>query len=218
MRVAALIPAFREESHIADVVRRTLPYVEKVLVVDDGSGDKTGENARSAGVDVLTHVVNQGKGVSLSDGLNFLFDEGFDSVVCLDADGQHLPEEIPGFIKAAEEADLVIGNRMAVVKDMPTTRLWTNRFTSWVLGKLAGVRVPDTQCGFRLIRRECWQGIEIKTRNYDFEGEMIVAAGRAGFRITSVRVTTVYGDEVSTINPVRDTTRFFRMVWRLWRC
>ena len=216
MKVAALIPAFREERHIAEVVAKTKEYLPDILVVDDGSGDATAERAREAGARVLVNEQNMGKGASLVRGLDRLFDDGFDAAVCLDADGQHLPVEIPRFLEAAENADLVIGNRMADVKDMPFARLWTNRVTSWILSSLAGVGVPDTQCGYRLVRRDAWRGVTIQSRNYDFEGEMIVAMGRKGFRVTSVPVSTVYGDEVSTINPFRDTVRFFKMVARLW--
>lgn len=216
MKIAALIPAFREERHIAQVVRETKEYLPDVLVVDDGSGDATGDIAREAGAEVIVNDPNRGKGASLAIGLDHLFAGGYDAALCLDADGQHLPAEIPRFLEAAPNADLIIGNRMAEVEDMPFARLWTNRVTSWILSSLAGVHVPDTQCGYRLVRREAWQGVTVKTRNYDFEGEMIVAMGRKGFRVASVPVSTVYGDEVSTIHPVRDTVRFFQMVWRLF--
>ncbi len=217
MNIAALIPAYREEKHIADVVRRTKEHLSRVLVVDDGSGDDTGRIAREAGAEVIVNSPNRGKGASLAIGLDRLFADGFDAVLCLDADGQHLPAEIPRFLAAAPGADLVVGNRMADTRDMPFARLWTNRLTSRILGSLAGVAVPDTQCGFRLVGREAWRAVEVKGGNYDFEGEMIVLMGRKGFRITSVPVSTVYGDEVSDIRPVRDTIRFFRMVWRLYK-
>ncbi|MDR0361578.1 MAG: glycosyltransferase family 2 protein [Planctomycetota bacterium] len=217
MKTAALIPAYQEERHVADVVRRTLGKADRVLVVDDGSRDGTAERAREAGAEVMSNRGNLGKGASLAVGLDALFADGIDAVVCLDADGQHDPEEIPDFIAAAENADLVIGNRMADVKDMPFARLLTNRVTSWILGRLAGVKVPDAQCGFRLIRSAAWRAANVRTRNFEFEGETIVNVGRKGFRIASVPVKTIYGDEVSKINPWRDTIRFFRMIWRLWR-
>ena len=217
MKTAALIPAYREERHIAEVVRETRRYLDDVLVVDDGSGDRTAELAGQAGARVVVNPRNLGKGASLVVGLDDLFAAGYDAAVCLDADGQHLPAEISRFLEAGESADLVVGNRMADVKNMPFARLWTNRVTSWIVSRLAGVRVPDSQCGYRLIRREAWRGVTVASRNYDFESEMIVAMGRKGFRVASVPVSTIYGDEVSSIHPVRDTIRFFKMVWRLWR-
>lgn len=217
MKIAALVPAYREEKHIAEVVKGAKPHVAEVLVIDDGSGDRTAEIAAAVGARVRVNAKNLGKGASLVIGLDQLFSEGCDAVVCLDADGQHLPSEIPLFIELAGSADLVVGNRMANVKDMPFARLWTNRVTSWIISRLAGVRVPDVQCGFRLVGRGAWRGVAIVSRNYDFESEMIVAMGRKGFRIASAPVSTIYGDEVSSINPVRDTIRFFKMAWRLWR-
>lgn len=217
MKTAALIPAYREEKHVAEVVEATLRYLPDVLVMDDGSDDRTADRARAAGARVVVNPRNLGKGATLAAGLDLLFAEGFDAAMCLDADGQHLPGEIPRFLAAAENADLVIGNRMADVATMPFARLWTNRVTSGIISRLAGVRVPDTQCGFRLVRREVWRGITVRSRNYDFEAEMIVAAGRKGFRVASAPVSTIYGDEVSAINPFRDTIRFFQMTWRLWR-
>lgn len=193
-------------------------HVARVLVVDDGSGDGTGALARRAGAEVAVNGANLGKGAALAIGLNRLFSQGFDAAVCLDADGQHDPGEIPLFAAAAATADLVVGNRMADVERMPFSRRWTNRVTSRVVSSLAGVAVPDAQCGYRLITAGAWRGIAVESRNYDFESEMIVKAGRAGFRIASVPVTTIYrGDETSNIRPGRDAIRFFRLAWRLWR-
>ena len=217
MKISALIPAYNEEKHIAEVIRETRRYLDAVLVVDDGSGDGTSHAAEAAGATVLRHEKNGGKGAALASGFDRLFADGFDAAMCLDSDGQHDPADIPGFLAVADKAQLIVGNRMAAVETMPFARLWTNRVTSFILSRLAGVTVPDTQCGFRLVGRDAWVGVEIKSRNYDFEGEMIVAAGRKGLKVTSVPVKTIYGDEVSKINPFRDTIRFFSMVWRLWR-
>ena len=217
MNICAVIPAYNEEKAIADVVGRTLAHVGTVLVVDDGSEDQTGDLAKGAGARIITNNPNLGKGASLRLGLDWAADNGFEAAITLDADGQHLPEEIPRFIEAAPNADLVIGNRMAEQGSMPYVRWQTNRFTSWVVSRLAHVRVADSQVGFRLLKTAGWKQLEIMTNNYDFESEMLVSAGRKGLRIVSVPVSTVYGEEESKINPVVDTIRFARMVWRLWR-
>ena len=217
MRIAALIPAYREEEHIAAVVGATKRHVAQVLVVDDGSHDGTAAAAAAAGAKVLGNPANMGKGASLARGLRCLFAEGYAAVVCLDADGQHLPDEIPRFLEAANRADLVVGNRMEATGKMPLLRLWTNRLTSRIISRLAKTPVSDVQCGFRLIRSEAWRGVALKGRNYDLEAEMVVAMGRKGFRIAQVPVTAVYGNEKSAIRPALDTWRFFSMVWRLWR-
>lgn len=218
LRTCALIPALNEERHLADVLARTRPHVDGLLVIDDGSTDRTRAIAQAANpTHVILHERPHGKGASLAEGLDWIASQGFDATVCLDGDAQHDPDEIPRFLERADDFDLLIGNRMDERRDMPWVRWQTNRFTSWTLGRLSGVRVPDTQCGFRWIRAACWRDLHVASRNFDFEGEMIVAAGRGGWRVGNVPVRTIYGDEVSQIHPVRDTVRFFRMVFRLWR-
>jgi glycosyltransferase involved in cell wall biosynthesis len=216
MKTCAIIPAYNEEEHIGKVVSETLAHVDAVLVVDDGSSDDTAFIARKADAIVITHKPNLGKGVSLRDGLDWAAANDFCAAVTLDADGQHLPGEIPRFLEAAADADMVVGNRMADVEFMPFVRLQTNRFMSWLVSRMARTHIPDTQCGFRLIKPAAWKKLEVQSRNFDFESEMLIAAGRAGMKITSVPITTIYGDEVSKINPVKDTIRFAKMVWRLW--
>src|SRR5205807_4494200 len=103
LRVAAVIPAYQEEKHVAEVARRVRAQLEHVLVVDDGSTDATAERARHAGVDVIVHPQNRGKGEWIKTGMRYWLDLGIDYVVLLDADGQHLPEEIPRFIEAAAQ-------------------------------------------------------------------------------------------------------------------
>ncbi len=218
MRVAALIPAYCEERFIADVVRRTGAQLAEVLVVDDGSPDQTAALARGAGAEVIRHEVNQGKGAAIQTGLRALLARGCDAIVILDGDGQHRPEEIPRFVEMAgrEHTKLLIGNRMTDTKDMPWQRLATNRFMSGQISLLCGQRIADTQCGFRLLQRELVPLLLGRTGRFDYETEMLILTAWHGFRISSVPVSTVYGEETSSIHPVRDTLRFFRLMARYW--
>ncbi len=215
-KVAALIPAYREEAHIADIVRRVKAQLENVLVVDDGSPDETTPRAREAGAEVITHAQNSGKGAAIKTGFAVLLERGFDYVIILDGDGQHLPEEIDRFLQAAAgtDAGIFIGNRMCKTASMPLVRLLTNRFMSWQISRLCGHPVPDTQCGFRMIHRDVIPSLFCKSNAYDYETEMILIAGRAGHRIVSVPITTVYANEVSKISPLRDGYRFFKLISR----
>jgi len=217
--VAALIPAYFEEKRMGDVARRTLAQLDQVLVVDDGSTDGTESEARKAGAEVVRHSVNQGKGAAIKTGLRQLTArEQLRYVLVLDADGQHLPEEIPRFIAEANasRSAMIVGSRMSDLKTMPFVRKMTNLFMSSQISRLCGQSIPDTQCGFRMFTRElAARFCTAESSRYDYETEMLVIAARHGARINSVPVSTVYGDEKSKIHPVRDTIRFFRLMRRL---
>jgi glycosyltransferase involved in cell wall biosynthesis len=214
--VAALIPAYLEEKHIADVVRRTLRQLPNVLVVDDGSADQTAEQARSAGADVIVHEQNRGKGESIKTGFRYWLDHGSTYVVILDGDGQHLPEEIERFLAAASSGigELLIGTRMNDVGEMPLVRRTVNRYMSRKISRACGQEIPDTQCGFRMVHRSIIPNLLGGTERFDYETEMLILASRAGCRIASVPISTVYSDEVSSIHPIRDTVRFFKLMRR----
>jgi len=214
--VAALIPAYREENYICDVAKRTLAQLDHVLVVNDGSPDATAERARESGAEVITHEVNRGKGAAIKTGLKTLTERGFKYIQILDGDGQHLPEEIPRFLEEANrsQSHIVLGNRMSDVEKMPFVRKMTNRFMSWQISSVCGQQIPDTQCGFRMIHRDVAPLLFCETDAFDYETEMLLIASKAGFRISAVPVSTVYGDEKSKIHPVRDTIKFFKLMNR----
>jgi UDP-N-acetylglucosamine---dolichyl-phosphate N-acetylglucosaminyltransferase len=214
--VAAVIPAYHEERHIADVVRRTRQELDHVLVVDDGSKDETAARARAAGAEVIIHPQNRGKGESIKTGLRHWLDRQFTWVVMLDADGQHRPEEIDRLLQAAlrDGASLILGNRMKDVSSMPLVRRCVNRYMSNKISRACGQEIPDTQCGFRMLHRHLIPELLGGTNRFDYETEMLILASRKGFRIESVPISTVYSDEVSSINPIRDTIRFFKLMRR----
>jgi glycosyltransferase involved in cell wall biosynthesis len=214
--VAAVIPAYLEEKHIADVVRRTLAQLDNVLVVDDGSTDATAANARKAGAEVIVHPENAGKGETIKTGLRHWLERNLTGVVILDGDGQHLPEEIARFLTtaAATRSELLIGSRMNDVREMPLVRRLVNRYMSNKISRLCGQPIPDTQCGFRMVHRSIIPDLLGGAERFDYETEMLIVASRKGCKIASVPITTVYSDEVSSIHPARDTIRFFKLMRR----
>ena len=215
-KFAAVIPAYCEEKHIADVARRTRAKLENVLVVDDGSGDATAARAREAGVEVIVHPQNRGKGEAIKTGLRHWLDRQCDFVVILDADGQHLPEEIDRFIDAASTSDakMFVGTRMSNLADMPLVRRMVNRYMSNKISRACGQEIPDTQCGFRMLHRELIPDVLGGANRFDYETEMLIITSRKGCKIEAVPISTVYSDEVSSIHPVRDTLRFFKLMRR----
>jgi len=216
LTVGAVVPAYQEEKHIAEVVRRTLKQLPNVVVVDDGSTDATADEARTAGADVIVHEQNRGKGESIKSGFRYWLEHGSTYVIILDGDGQHLPEEIDRFLDAASSsgAKLLIGTRMNDVREMPLVRRTVNRYMSRKISRLCGQEIPDTQCGFRMVHRDIIPDLLGGTERFDYETEMLILASRAGCRIASVPISTVYSDEVSSIHPVRDTLRFFKLMRR----
>ena len=217
LKAAVVIPAYREEKHVGDIVRRTRQQLDHVLVVDDGSSDKTAQRARDAGAEVIVHNQNRGKGEAIKTGLRHWVDRQFVHVIILDADGQHLPEEIDRFIAAAASAvgpSFFLGNRMKNLTGMPFVRRIVNRYMSDQISRVCGQKIPDTQCGFRMLDRQLIPELLGGMERFDYETEMLIIASRQGYRIESVPITTVYSDEVSNIRPVSDTLRFLKLMRR----
>ncbi len=210
------IPAFNAAARLGPVIRACRELGFEVFVVDDGSTDGTGECARAAGADGARHERNRGKGAAIRTALEAFRKSERSFLVLMDADGQHDPLRIPDFVACARRtgADLVIGNRMAGARRMPWVRRATNRFMSWLIGRMAGCRVPDTQCGFRLVSRQFAEKFRPTTERYELESEMLIQAGRLGLRIESIPIPTVYAGEASHIHPLIDTLRFLRLVFR----
>ncbi len=215
--VAAVIPAYHEQAHVRGVAERVCAQLDHVLVLDDGSGDATAARAREGGAQVIVHPQNVGKGEAIKTGFrHWLEREEIEFVLILDADGQHLPEEIGRFLSAATatEAGLFVGTRMNDVREMPFVRRTVNRYMSKRISLLCGQEVPDTQCGYRMVHRALVPHLLDGTSRFDYETEMLIIASRRGFRIASVPISTIYSDEVSSIHPVRDTLRFYQLMRR----
>lgn len=220
--VTILLPGYNVARHLDALVadlRREVPDAE-LLLVDDGSADDTAEVARRLGLTVIEHEVNQGKGMALRTGFEAAVEAGAAAVITMDSDGQHLPSEAPRFIDAWQAgADVVVGDRMADNDNMPWLRKRTNEFTSWVISRIAGARIPDSQNGYRLFDTKVLRTVKLESRRYDMESEILIRAARQGYTIASVPISTIYHDEESSIHPFVDTGRFIRLVWRArnWR-
>jgi len=216
-QTAAVIPAYQDEKHIGDIVRRTRERLDYVLVIDDGSSDQTAQRAREAGAEVIVHDQNRGKGEAIKTGLGQGIGRELAWVILLDSDGQHLPEEIDRFLSAAASVTrptFFIGNRMNDVARMPFIRRVVNRCMSSQISRICGQRIPDTQCGFRMVHRQMVPELLGGGHRFDYETEVLIIASRKGYRIESVPITTVYSDEVSKIHPLRDALRFLKLMWR----
>lgn len=211
MKFCVLIPAYNEGGSIGSLVRTIRGRNLDVVVVDDGSSDQTARRAEESGAVVVRHPRNLGKGAALLAGFSHCLAKGYEAVITVDGDGQHNPDDIGQFTcRAGGDFDIVVGDRLHSPHAMPLMRLLTNRCMSWIISGVAGQRIPDTQCGFRLIKRAVLEAIELSTSKYEIESELLIKAARKGFRIVSVPVKSIYRDEKSYINPVVDTVRFIR--------
>lgn len=216
MRLAVVIPASNEEASIGEVVRRARAGGRDVIVVDDGSADRTAAQASAAGALVLRLRCNRGKGTALRQGIALALQRGADAVLTMDADGQHDPAEIPRFLEALHrmQADLVVGNRLSRRGQMPLIRWWTNRVMSSFLSRLSRQPIPDSQCGYRLIARRVLETCPLSTGRFEIETELVLEAARRGFRMVSIPIASIYRQQRSQIHPVRDTLRFIRFIWQ----
>jgi len=223
-RVMALIPAFNAERSVGGVVAGAKQQLADVVVVDDGSRDRTGDAARDAGAHVLRHDVNRGKGAALKTGFAYALANGFDAVITLDADGQHLPHEIPKFLdcRAKTNADLIIGGRAHLFDKMLPRRRMANRFSAWSIAKASKTGISDSQSGFRLYSANLLRNVTLRTDGFDMESEVIVRAGCGGFKVTTTPIDLGFVDGVSTSHykPLMDTLRIAWTVFRarlFWR-
>jgi glycosyltransferase involved in cell wall biosynthesis len=210
--VAAAIPAFEAERTIGEVVRGTRAILKDVLVVDDGSRDATSEAAKAAGARVLRLPHNQGKGRALRTAFDDLFGRGFDAVVTLDADGQHLPHEIPTLLAAANggrPADLVIGSRAHLFLGMHPVRRTSNRWSSRAISWFAGRRFEDVQSGFRYYARSLFDAVGFPEPRFEAESAVVVRAVRRGLdvRCVPVELGEPDGRATSHYRPLVDSLR-----------
>ena len=216
MNTCVIIPTFNESRNIRGLIKEIMKFGLSVLVVDDGSKDDTVKIAMDAGAGVIVNEFNQGKGASLIRGFAYCLEKGFDAVICMDGDGQHLPADIALFLQEARagKAEMFVGNRMNDTKKMPLVRWMTNKFMSWLISIICGQKIYDSQCGFRLIKAGLLRRLDLKYSKYEIESEMLIKASRLGYKIISLPITTVYQGEKSGINPFMDTLRFIRYLFR----
>jgi glycosyltransferase involved in cell wall biosynthesis len=210
--VLGIIPAFNEEQRIEKVIRGALDFLS-VLVIDDGSLDKTSQVAEKSGAQVIQQTPNQGKGIALRRGFKHALDNSYQAVVTLDADGQHDPAEIPTFLEAyqAGDADLIIGRRD--FREIPPIRRLANSLGKWSFSWAVGQRIEDNQSGYRLLNRRMMESVlDSQERGFEFEVEMIVICIQSEYRFEWVPIRTIYRDEGSHIHPLQHTLEFTRMV------
>lgn len=215
-----ILPAYNEEKYIADIVRRGAKYVDRVIVIDNCSGDNTLEEARRAGAITLHHCVNLGKAGSLKTGCEMALRLGTDVIAFMDSDGQHEPEDLPRFFKALEDEhlDIVIGRRGGIGR-MPPIRRLGNSMIAWSTKALFNIDVKDVQSGFRVFRADIYDRIKWNSTgsaHYFADAEITARVGKAGLRYKELEIETIYHDKYKGMNALQGLNLLWRVfLWRL---
>ncbi len=217
-RVAVLIPCYNTGQVILNVVTDATEFAGLILCVNDGSTDDTLSWIRRSGAEHISFPKNKGKGHALTAGFKYLWQQpGWDVLITMDGDGQHLAIDIPYLIEAYEEtgADIVVGARDFSAPEVPFLRRWSNRRSSKWIAKKSGLPLSDFQCGFRLFTREAIRYLlpRLSGGLFEMETVMLVLADRLGLQITEAPVTTVYTKTSSG----RSSWRAFRDSRRIYR-
>ena len=214
-----IIPAFNSQKTLPVLLDRIqkLPYSLKIIVVNDGSNDNTSEILTSYNkVDVITHEKNIGKGAALKSGISRAKGLGFLYAITLDADLQHSPERISDFIKAHKETDktLILGVRQFSNKKMPFHRILSNTITSLIVSIRVGIRIHDSQCGYRLIDISKIRMDNFKEAGFQFESEFLLKIVPTGATFKEIPIPTIYNESRSSIKNLKDTFKFIILVLR----
>lgn len=202
--IVAILPAFNEEVSIGSVVLRTRRYADRVIVVDDGSSDRTADVAELAGAEVIRHPENRGKGAALKTGFESL--NGESVVVTMDTDGQHDPSDLPKLVEPIlnGEADMVNGSRYinGNKKDTPFYRRMGQQVLDKATNLNSGLSITDSQSGFRAFAAFTKEAFRFNQSGLAIESEMLVDAANAGLRIKEVEIGVRYDVDGSSENPV----------------
>lgn len=214
---AILIPAYNAAATLSELLQRLFYFVkaDDIVVVDDGSGDRTASIGQRAGVKVVRHSKNRGKGAALKTGFEAIKTlQQYDAVVTMDADLQHQPEELPKFLEArnSKRPNVVVGYRARLGTTMPLARRLSNTITSKLVSARTGRQILDSQSGYRLIGREVLDAVSLESDGYEAETELLIKAAQKGFSIEFVPIQTIYGNERSYMTHWHTTKRFLQVL------
>ena len=217
-RVVAVIPCCNTESRITEVVTKALPYVDQVIVVDDGSTDHTAEIAKRSGVDVISHERNMGYGAAIITGFKEAQRKDNDIIVIIDGDGQHNPSEIPLLLEPllGGEADLVIGSRfLSNDHNMPSYRNFGIKVITWLWNVFSKIKVSDSQSGFRAYNKTLFKDLTLSENGMSISIEILEKARRKGATITEVPISCHYTHSTISLNAIKHGLRVSLSVLRI---
>jgi len=218
MKIFIIVPAFNEAKRIGKVLHDLKKVNLPVIVVDDGSKDKTYQVAQRYGFNVLRHSINLGKGAAMKTGAIAAFSLGADAVIFIDSDGQHKVSDLPKFIKVLQSGkfDVVFG-----VRDMlkvPFIRRVGNSIASLLVWSFFNIRVLDLLCRYRAITKKAFGKIEWYSDGYSVETEMVALTGKNSLKHCEIPVSTVYYDKFKGLTPLEGVGIIADVIkWRIIR-
>ncbi|MCX6709104.1 MAG: glycosyltransferase family 2 protein [Candidatus Woesearchaeota archaeon] len=212
MNVWVVIAAFNEEKHLGNVLKETKKYAKNIVVVDDGSRDKTSAIAKDAGVDVIALKQNQGKGFALRTGCDYAVKKGADVIVSLDADGQHPPAYIPKLLKTLEKekTDIVFTKRSG---DMPFSRAFGNWVLNSLMRILFGRKQKDMLCGFMVYTPDAYKKIRWNTNRYEVEAELTAKCLTKKLHWAEIQIPSIYHEKGKGVKLSDAISIAFFIVW-----
>lgn len=209
-----VVPAYNEAKNISNIIKQIQNYSKNIIIIDDGSSDNTSTIAEKSDVIVLKHIINLGKGAALKTGCDYALKNGAEKIVVLDADTQHDPKDIPRFMENLVDNDIVFGFRKRN-KNMPKILAFGNWFINNVIKFLYGVRIIDSQSGYRAFTAKAYKKIRWQSNTYSMESEMIANVGKHKLKYAQIPIETIYGDKykgTTIIDGVKIVRDMF--IWR----
>ncbi|GAB4028114.1 MAG: glycosyltransferase family 2 protein [Candidatus Microgenomates bacterium] len=193
MKTYIVIPAYNEAKYLGRFLEKLKQVTKNIIVVDDGSRDKTTALGKTHGVTVLTHMTNLGKGAALKTGCEYAFKKlGADAVIIMDGDDQHDPADITQFKAALKnEAEIVLGVR-ALDSSMPLSRLLGNKLMSVLVNLLFGRYIADIPSGFKAMTKKAYRQLQWHSSGYEVETELAVRIAKSQLNYVEVPISTIY--------------------------
>lgn len=217
MKTVAIIPAFNEEKTLGSVIEKLKKEVEQIIVIDDGSKDRTCQIAKDQGASVYRHLINRGLGGALGTGIKAALFNDADIIITLDADGQHDPAEIQALIKpiVAGESDIVIGSRFLTRQPMPFSRRLGNKFFNFIMFMIFGIKTTDSQSGMRAFSKEAASKIELCTNGMEVSSEILNEAKKKRLKTKEVPIKAIYTNYSLSKgqNPILGIKTFIKFLW-----
>lgn len=217
-----LVPCYNEEKTIKKIIQKLKYYHYNFLIINDGSTDNSLNIIKKETSNYLTYSTNQGKGFAIKKAIKYLKFKNYNWFAICDSDGQSNISNIAKVFKLRQvypKAKILMGNRLNDPLNMSFIRLLANKIMSWVISILIGQRIPDSQCWLKIVRKDVFNNVEIKSNRFDYESELLIKAGRKGYEIVSGNIDCIYfKGRKSKMHPIKDALRFIKLIIRLLIC